>query len=337
MLDNFLYKEYLTFLFSVNSSLKTREMNGLEIGGIYSKSDDTNIKVKLDLLNNNADITYNYRPNNKEKWTGSLNFSPENLSFGVYKFTNITNRNSEFMSIFLKTSGLFINNDCILHTKSLSLEFKSQVNFIFSNKMDSETKLKYNVIFSIAIKFERFKIQIPLIISSQNNPITNSLIFLSTIIGNSVLRIFKVYKKLKCKHIQVINKVNREKQEEFNLINNSDYIKKIEFEKEKNGLVILYAFYGEYTKILEIYKILQVFNSYKDNKDKSVFDIKIALTLHIMNSRLNLPKHLTDIEGVYLPDYLNRDMLAYTLVYVYEYNTYTIIIKDNENEFSIPG
>jgi hypothetical protein len=67
-----------------------------------------------------------------------------------------------------------------------------------------------------------------------------------------------------------------------------------------------------------------------------IFDVKVPLSLRIVESKLDLPKDLTDIEGVFLPDYKNKDKLGYLIIYRYANDVYSVINKNNEKEIFLP-
>jgi curved DNA-binding protein CbpA len=338
-INNFLYKDYLSLYFSHVYNIPERTLNEASIGLTYAQN-QFNTRFEVDVWNRILDINHTYKVSNKIKWNGSVNLSAKSCSMGVYRFRNYTSKHSTFMSVYLKTIGLFINNQCIVHTKLFALEFKSTLSFVYKPNQKG-SKLASSAGLNFAIKFENFKFSIPLIISTESHIFTNALILASTIIGNYVLRLRRRWKSISGRHYEIYNKVNRKKQMEFNISNLTEYERRLKAEQMSGGLIIKYAFYGEHFKIAEIAKNLHIFRNFNnDIGGNSVFDVKVPLTLRISNSKLEIPPNLSEISGIFIPDHLNRDNLALVIMYSClnsHIADYVLILTNSSDGLSLPN
>jgi curved DNA-binding protein CbpA len=313
-----------------NYSLFEKVLSGLELSLDYGISNNLSTNLKVDPIHKTYDINLNLK-RKKEKIITFLNLGKDRFTLGAFYFRNLSSKFSKSNSVFLKQNGLFCTNESIVHFKHMALKFTSNMNIT-----KSENKFKLNSSLVLALQLGTFKIQFPIVISSENNLLSHSLILLSSLLGNIFLSFRKhLSKKKASEHVKILNKLNKQKHTEFAGKNLQAYYNKNQTEKSINGLIINSAFLGEYTKMLNIYKSLQLFGIYV-NDDDTIFDVKIPLTLHMVNSRIDIPIHFFEIEGLYIPDFEHRENLAMVIMYTYNHLKYTIILKNDRSPFSLP-
>jgi hypothetical protein len=152
------------------------------------------------------------------------------------------------------------------------------------------------------------------------------LIFLSSILG----RVFAfARKRLKSRRLwsaEIMDRISISKHENFILKNMELYEKKIRSINPAK-LHVVHAFLGEYTKIKEIYQNFSIFGTYR-NEDEKIFDVKVALTLNTIDDDLNIPEDFTKIDGIYIPNYLERHNLAIAVYYSYEYTYHVALFRN---------
>lgn len=172
-------------------------------------------------------------------------------------------------------------------------------------------------------------------IANESNILTHSLVLASALLGKIITSVRRRFKKQNEEHVRILNKLNSKRQSDFNLKNLNQCNAKVESERKNGGLIIKAAFFGEFNKTLYIYKSLNLFGNYL-NEDSQVFDVKVPLMCHLVNSKIEIPKNFMEIEGIYIPDYSNRDSLGLVILYTYNCDDYTVILKNDRSEFSLP-
>lgn len=359
-LYNFLKFNALTFTISPSYSINNNQLNTLEVALQHSPSPSMFVQSKIDIMQKNCDFTFSYKKK-KQKFITMLNFGNpfasgqfKRFSLGGFFFRNLSDKFSKSNSLFLRQNGVFLSNESIIHWKHLSVKFISNMQFSKAKK-----GFKFTSTLNLGIQIGNFKVQFPVAIANEYNFFSHGLILLSSILGNTFL---KLRKRLShglgfglpfiSKHIAVMNKINKEKYTVFIENHSSSYEKKLQFERERNfalnghseGLTILAAYFGDYSKIVEIYKNLKIFGLTDSIQpyiidDPLIFDAKIPLTLHIVHSKLIIPVQILEIDGIYIPDYQNKDNLALVCMYSYESNIYTTILRNNRThgDVTIPS
>jgi hypothetical protein len=325
--NNFLNYDFLNFF--VQPNLDLHGLAEIYLGFGVNPNRRHNAKFKFDFKNNNLNIYYVYRQNSNGRITTNMTLGKKRYNLNLSWFRNEDNKHSTLSSLSLRNNNLTLNNSFTFHKKTFSLEFKSSLNFTYSKNF------LYTTIFSVALKFSMFKLELPLIISKENSFLSNSLLFLSTLIGKVVMKVAKKWKKYKSNYLLVFNKVNRSKMEEFNASHQVEYLRRVDIEVENRGIVIMHAYFGEFNKIYDIYKTLLIFGRY-NNDDPLIFDVKIPLTLNVVASRLSLPINLLDIQGFYNPDFYHTNELGLVIMYKHNSNLYTFITKNKDHAVELP-
>lgn len=313
-----------------NYSLFENVLNAFEISLDYGISNNLSSNLKVDPIHKTCDINLNFK-RKKEKIITFLNLGQDRFTLGAFYFRNLSSKFSKSNSVFLKQNGLICTNESIVHFKYMALKFTSNMNI-----SKSENKFKLNSSLGLAIQLGTFKVQLPIVISSENNLLSHSLILLSSLLGNIFLSFRKhLSKKKASEHVKILNKLNRQKHLEFTSRNLPAYYNKNQSEKSSSGLIINLGFLGEYTKMLNIYKSLQLFGTYI-NDDNTIFDVKVPLTLLMVNSRIYIPLHFFEIEGLYIPDFEHKENLALVIMYTFNNSKYTVILKNDRSPFNLP-
>jgi hypothetical protein len=315
---------------SPSFALFEKNVTGLDINFDYAPFNNLSTSTKIDPIHKTFDFTVNYK-RKKEKIISFLNLGKDRFSLGGFYFQNISSKLAKSNSVFIKQNGIYCSNESIIHFKQLAFRFTSNINLT-----KNENNLNINSSLVLGLQFGTFKVQFPIAISKESNYLSHSLILLSSLLGNIFLSIRRRWSKKKAsEHVSILNKLNRNKLMEFITKNLQTFYNKNQLEKANNGLVINFAFLGEYSKILYIYKSLQLFGIYV-NDDNKVFDVKLPLTLHMVNSKIDVPAHFNEIEGIYVPDYENRENLAMVIMYTWNYSKTTVLLKNDRAPFSLP-
>jgi hypothetical protein len=259
-----------------------------------------------------------------------LSIGSEIFSIGFYYIQNISRKFSLSYSIFLKKNGVFLSNESNVRFRYFSLKFISN-----SQISKSQGSHKINSNFTIALSLSKFKFVFPITISTEPSLFTNSFICLSFLLGSLFMKLRKgFYSNSFAKQYSILNKINTQKYEDFISNHLENYEKKVSLLNSPD-MIINFAFVGVYEKIYEIYKNLKIFQNFL-NFDSLVFDVKIQLGLHMVNSKLTIPKNFLEIDGLFIPDYKNRDNLAITIMYTYNFNKYYTIIGNFKKDVNLP-
>jgi hypothetical protein len=288
------------------------------------------VKLRYGIFSKSASVNYETKVSKQDRLLWKMTMGSRTNFYILW--IRSQKKKAETTTLSFGDGNIALSNTLIISKKVKQFEFKSSLSFILNKKGG----IKTSAMFSIVFKYNMFRLEIPLLVSKENNLLTNTLIFLSTIVGNLTLRCLNKYKRGLSKHGQLYNKVNRERQEEYNTTMKGDYDKKVQQETNIGGLVVSNAFVGSFDKIVTIYKHISVFNAYiHDPFDISVSDVKIALNLSIVNSKLDLPKAFTDIQGVFNPDYYS-DELYLVIHYKFKECSRLLLLKNNEQPVELP-
>ncbi len=329
---NFLYNRTLSLL--VNPSVNYDDRLSLSEFNIGVNSVSQNKQFitnsKICPITKALNSTLIYRPKNDEKIVANLSYSNKSLTIATVFHKIMSKYHSHSFSFIMRNGLISLGNDFIIHKSSSLIELKSNLNII--KQKDS---LMLNSIFSVVFKIYRFKITIPIIISSVNNPYTLISFGLSTIIGNSILFLINTYRSHFKNRNRILEQKSLDKQIKFNENNKNETDIITEEQKRANGLIINYSYLGEKDKIQEIYKNISIFGKYR-NEDKNVFDIRPALILTIHEGKLILPKNILELNGVYSPTINNHDNLYYLISYKYSNLENTIVIKNGRVLVELP-
>jgi len=281
-----------------------------------------------------------YRFSDSERINFILNLSPSSYMVGgVYSVNNQKDKSNSF-SVFLRNSMVILSSEFFYHLKFFDLDFKSSINL---SKNEKSEVIDFSSMFTIGIKFKKFKLQFPIVISTSKSIFAFATLGLSCLVRLGVNYIYDKWKYYNNQHKFLFDKINANKHQDFNARFRENYLSKLEKEKSVNGLEILHAFIGEFEVIEEICRIIDIFGNYEISKNDSrkVFDVKLPLSLIIIESKLIIPKNFTEIEGVFIPDFRNSNNLGMAVVYRYQMITNSILIKNNgkksiEIPFSVP-
>ena len=331
-LKNFLYKPSLDFFitpsFNYQDGLAVQEIDiGInhvnETKRLYSS-------VKVCPISRSLSSNIVYRPKNNEKIVTSLTIKPKSITLAGVYFINMSNYHSYSFSMVIRNSLISFGNFFLIHKGNNVLELNSTLNLFKNNG-----NLNLNASLSIIFKISRFKIQIPIIVSSMNSPYTLFCFFLSTVLGHSLLFLRRTYKKFFNKNRRLFEDKSRKKQIDFNEANKYEMEMKTEEERKENGLIINYAFFGEKEKIEEIYKNIMILGQYRNN-DMNVYDIRPALILGIHENKLVIPKNISSFNGVYEPCLNQKKNLFYVISYKYRIIQNTIIVQNGTRIVNLP-
>ncbi len=268
-----------------------------------------------------------YRFSDNEKLSAMLNLSPKEYEFGGTYATEESKDISKQYMLLLRDNMVMLSNELSYHLKFFNVDFKSSLNL-----MKGQDNTELSSIFSIGLKFKRFRLQLPFIVSNSNPILSILTLGLSSLIGYGCKYLHKMWKRYNSKHKNLFDKINSVKQEDFNSRLKEIYLSKLEKEKAVNGLEIMFAYFGEFSCLEEIYRIINIFGDYTLGKtDQKIFDVKIPLSLIIVGSKLVLPKNLTDIEGIFIPNFQNANNLGLIIKYKYQMITNTILLKNNNS------
>jgi len=329
---NLFYKSPLSFTVSPTYSLLGNNLESLELELAHSPSPSKSFKTKLDVFGKCLDSVFTWKPKNTDtKYIGFLNLG-SNFLIGLYMYQTKSNSNACSHSIMLRNNTMILNNESIIVWKSFIFKLISGLQFA----KKQENLLSFSSTLSLQLQFKSFKINIPIVISGKQNVFTQGMIFFSTIAINIGIELYKQFNKLlkrKPSHIKIYDKINYEKQIKFNQ-ENLNYSLELN-KKDSEKMTILHAYIGEISKICEIFKYLEIFGFY-NNLDSSIFDIRIPLSLRVVDSKLEITKDITDIEGVYFSDFYNKDKIGYLIIYTFGNQTYSIINRNNEKELFLP-
>lgn len=331
-IHNFFYQSPLSFTISPSYSLLGNYLEGLELQLQHNASPSRSIRTKLDILGKSLDSVLTWKPKNtNRKYIGFLNLG-SNFLIGLYIHQVISNNQAKSHSIMLRNNSIILNNESILIWKSFIFKLTSGMQFV----KKKENHISFSSSITLQLQFKSLKINIPIVTATKSNVFNHCLIFFSTVLINIGVSIYKKLRKVLIKtpnYIKIYDKINYERQNRFNQ-ENLNY--SIEVNKKENGqLLILHAYFGEISKIVQILKHIEIFGFFS-NMDNTIFDIRIPVSLKIVESKMEIPKDISDIEGIYLPDFFNKDSLGYLIIYSYQYRVHTVLNQNNKKEIFLP-
>jgi hypothetical protein len=329
---NLFKKEFLELTVETNITLTENyelHLNDVNVGLAINASNK--LKFRYGIFSKLPSINYETKVNKNDRLIWKLGLASRRFNFFLIWIRGGNKRMSS-STVSINDNSVSFANSFILTKKIKQVEFKSSFSFIMGKR-----DVKTSAMFSIIFKYSMLRIEIPLIITKENNIFTNSLIFLSTIVGNLFTTFLTKRKQKLSKHAQLYNRINRERQKEFNSSMLEDYERKVQQERNIKGLIVLNAYFGEFSRISSIYKHIIIFNTYEhDPFDLTVSDVKAALNLAIVNSKLDIPKVFTDLNGIFNPDYSNSNRLYMVVQYKYKQSTHLLLLKNNEQQVELP-
>ena len=329
-----------------------------KFGLTYRIHNNLSSSVNFDLVTNvmETHIVKKIDKNNKITFYGSIGKS-RNI-FGIQRIfysSKNTNDNTEILQSADYTGKYSIQNSIYLHEGGIIISNQNSINFkVFGLDLDpsinifKKGKVKFNTSLSIGVRINKLNFKIPIQLSKANNYIVFVLAFLSNSFGSFLNFIYKRYRnyiKNTGNYLKIVYDLINEKYSTFQ--NNEENIKKynkiVRKEKEVHGLIINFAYIG----ILEEINLLneKINITGKSNKefiesnlikDRRVYDIRMALTFRIAESKLAIYDNLLDIEGTYTPAITKKDRIGMIISYTYKLNSYYDLIKNIETEIKIP-
>jgi hypothetical protein len=313
---------------------------------LKSNNLETHLSKKIDKINKltlylnvgKSKTIFGFQKNfNSAKPTQLLNFESS------YKNSNgdFKGRHSNQNSFYLHDKGFILSNQNSINFKIFGFDFDTSINVI------KKGVLKFTTTFTLGFRIHKLNFKIPIKISKTKNYFIFALAFLSNWFGPVMYSMYSKYKKYQRKagkyYISLAD-IIKEKYEIF--LNNKDNIHKCERivarEKDMNGLIINYAFIGSLGDIELLnneIKLLgvsnpQIFNS-KLFKEKKIFDIKMALSMKIVESKINIKNDLFDSEGIYNPALQKYDNIGIIICYIYKFHTFYEFVR-NVEKIKIP-
>jgi len=364
-LPNFLYKENLLFKLDLyhtfNFEHKKFFINHLKLGFNYKFHNKLTSVFNFDIKSNNLEAHLSKKLDKSNKLTFYANIGKSKTLFGLQKNFYSTKptpdhklQNSENQSITDYTGSYSNQNSIYLHEKGIMFNNQNNINFkLFGFDFDTSSsiikkgQLKFNTTFTFGFRIHKLNFKIPIKISKTKNFFIFSLVFLSNWFGPLMYNLYLRYKKYKRnsnKYFIAVSEVIKEKYDYF--LNNNNNIDKynriVAREKGIDGLIINYAFIGniEDIEILNYeVKLLGISNPqiFKLGifKEKKIYDIKMALSMRIVESKINIKNDLFDAEGIYNPALSKYENIGIIICYTYKFDTFYEYVK-NVEKIKIP-
>ncbi len=365
-IPNFFFNENIVFKYNFQFNYepysKTFAYDYNKLGLNFNFPSKLKTSFTYDLNSNNLESHISSRINKSHRITLYANFGKSKTIFGFQKTfmstkhmykpqnseenyinssTDYTGKYSNQNAIYLHERGLIISSQNSINFKLFGFDFDTSINVI------KKENIKFNTIFTFGFRINKFNFKIPIKISKTKNLLIFSIIFMSNWFGSLMSYLyfrFKKYYRKTGKYYLAVTDIIKEKYEFF--LNNSENIEKynriVSRELEINGLIINYAFIGNLedieilnyeAKLLGISK-KEILNL-KIFREKKIYDIKMALTMKIVESKIVIKNDIFDVEGIYNTALNKYDNIGIIICYTYKFDTFFEYFK-NVEKIKIP-
>lgn len=366
IVPNFLFNENISFKYDTDNSInfhkKFFSFNSNKLTLAFKILSTLNANISVDLNSKNFETHIIKKIDKSNKITLYANIGKTKSLIGIQKIfqsskpfpsnhaSNLNNisASGEYAgkyscqnSLYLHENGIILSNQNSINFKIFGFDFDTSINLY------KKEKIKFSTSFALGLRINKLNFKIPIKISKTKNFVIFGLAFLSNFFGpimNYFYMKFKKYLRRTGKYYVAISEIIKEKYENFytNPSNIDSYNKILLREKENNGLIINYAFIGSLEDMEQLnydIKLLGISNplsiELKIFKEKIIYDIKMALSMKIVQSKMIIKNDLFDSEGIYNPVLEKYENIAIIICYSYKSDTYYDFIK-NVNNFRIP-